>query len=205
MSYKNYYLDLTKLSKISITEQEKIHDYYKDMLLLVEENRENIAESYFNTLFKGEFLKEIRDEKLKELLGENVCDRPHPGVGVIIESKIGKYLLMRRLGSHGEGTWGFPGGKLEKNESIQECAIREVKEEIDLDISDIHLDKYTNDVFKDDDLHYVTLFVKCKEYTGLPKIMEPDKCLEIKWFDKDKLPDNLFLPIKNYIKHNGTF
>ena len=205
MSYKNYYLDLTKIHKLKEKEQETIHTYYRDMLY---SDKKEIAESLFNTLDKNKFLKETRDEKLKLLLDdENVCDRPHPGVGIIIKSKLGQFLLMKRLGAHGEGTWGFPGGKLEKDESIEECAIREAKEETDLDICDVYLDKFTNDIFTEDDLHYVTLFVRCNIATtsGVPKIMEPDKCLELKWFSKDKLPENLFLPIKNYLKCHGEF
>jgi 8-oxo-dGTP diphosphatase len=30
--------------------------------------------------------------------------------------------------------------------------------------------------------------------------MEPDKCSEWKWFEKDNFPDNVFLPIKNLLK-----
>lgn len=32
------------------------------------------------------------------------------------------------------GVWEFPGGKLEKGESLQECALREIKEELDVEI-----------------------------------------------------------------------
>lgn len=32
------------------------------------------------------------------------------------------------------GKWEFPGGKVESNESLEECIIREIKEELDADI-----------------------------------------------------------------------
>lgn len=130
-----------------------------------------------------------------------ICDRPHVGVGVIIE-RDNKFLLMKRKGAHGQDTWSFPGGKLDKFETIEACAIRETKEETDLDISNVKMDRYTNDMFFKNDLHYITLFVRC-DFEGEPKIMEPDKCSDIQWFDKDNLPKELFTPIENYITNYG--
>ena len=40
-----------------------------------------------------------------------------------------------------KGKWEFPGGKLESNESIFDCIKREIKEELDADVSPIKLIK----------------------------------------------------------------
>lgn len=125
------------------------------------------------------------------------CKRPHVGVGIIIE-KEGKVLLLKRKGDHDPGTWSFPGGKLEFFEDIENCAIRETKEETDLDIFDTKIDRITNDIFEKYQSHYITIYVKA-EFKGVPKIMEPDKCSDMKWFFWDNLPKELFLPTKNYI------
>jgi 8-oxo-dGTP diphosphatase len=53
--------------------------------------------------------------------------RPAVGVAAIV-TKNGKVLLGKRKGAHGEGSWAFPGGHLEFNESIEDCAKREVFE-----------------------------------------------------------------------------
>ena len=46
----------------------------------------------------------------------------------------GKILICRRKeGLENEGKWEFPGGKLENNETLKECGIREIKEELELD------------------------------------------------------------------------
>jgi 8-oxo-dGTP diphosphatase len=124
---------------------------------------------------------------------------PRIGVGVIIV-KDNKILMGKRKNSHGEGTWSLPGGHLEFGETPQECAIRETKEETDLDIENVQAGPYTNDVFENEGKHYITLFMIAKHKTGQPKNMEPDKCESWQWFDIDKLPDNLFLPLKNLIK-----
>lgn len=129
------------------------------------------------------------------------CDRPHIGICAIIEDYDGKMLLIKRKGSHGEDTWGFPGGKLDKFETIEDCAIRETKEETGLDIINIEIDRFTNDMFIEEDLHYITIFVRCNAKSYDAKIMEPDKIAELGWFDWKNFPENLFLPIINYLKN----
>ena len=137
---------------------------------------------------------------MKKNLDKIDCNRPHVGVAVIIEDD-NKVLLMRRKGAHEEGTWCFPGGKLDFFEKITDCAIRETKEEVGLTITNLRIDnKFTNDMFIREDLHYITFFVRCNAISYDAKIMQPDKCTEIGWFYWDKLPNNLFLPIINYIK-----
>lgn len=47
----------------------------------------------------------------------------------------GKYLIARRgPGQNLEGFWEFPGGKVEPGELLEECLVREIKEELNLDI-----------------------------------------------------------------------
>ena len=49
----------------------------------------------------------------------------------------GKFLIIRRSSQarHKEGAWDFPGGRLEFGESAEDALIREVSEEVGLDIS----------------------------------------------------------------------
>ena len=49
----------------------------------------------------------------------------------LIRDERGRYLItQRRRGSHLEGLWEFPGGKVELHESAQECLRRELSEEL---------------------------------------------------------------------------
>ena len=49
----------------------------------------------------------------------------------IMKNRDGKFLLGLRMQPK---VWEFPGGKLEENESLDECLKREWKEELNLDI-----------------------------------------------------------------------
>lgn len=56
-------------------------------------------------------------------------------VGVVIINSKKKILIAKRKPDKPmPNKWEFPGGKLEENETLEECGIREVKEELDLDI-----------------------------------------------------------------------
>lgn len=124
---------------------------------------------------------------------------PRVGVGVII-CRAGKVLLGKRIGSHGAETWSFPGGHLEFGESIEECARRETLEETNLPIQNIRKGPFTNDIFSSEEKHYITLFVIADALEGDAQLMEPNKCLEWKWFAWSDLPQPLFLPVQNLIK-----
>lgn len=125
--------------------------------------------------------------------------RPKIGVGAIVV-RDGKVLMQKRRNAHGDGTWSFPGGHLEWSESPEECAIRETREELGIEIGEARPVAFTNDIFADEDKHYVTLFMQAKLKAGEPRIMEPDKIADIGWFAWDEMPRPLFLPIENLLK-----
>lgn len=126
------------------------------------------------------------------------------GVGVYIFNDKNQLLLGLRKSNHAKGTWCPPGGHMEYGETNEQTAIREVKEETGLDISpdNITLKGTTNDFFKESGKHYITLHLVCKKFSGTPQIMEPEKCAKWQWFDLNDLPENLMLPVKNFLYHS---
>lgn len=55
-------------------------------------------------------------------------------VTAAIIQRDGKFLAARRKpGSHMAGFWEFPGGKIEKGESPEECLQRELREELGIE------------------------------------------------------------------------
>jgi len=125
-------------------------------------------------------------------------NRPAVGVAAIV-IKNKKVLLGKRLNSHGAGAWAFPGGHLEFGESLKDCAKREVFEETGLLIKNIQHVAYTNDIFKEEQKHYVTLFVVARYDSGKLQLNEPDKCEKWDWFDWNEFPEPLFLSLKNLL------
>ena len=125
-------------------------------------------------------------------------ERPEVGIGVCVR-KDGKILLGKRKNSHGDGSWSFPGGHLEMFETWEDCAKREVLEETDLKIKNTKFAGVTNDIFPEEEKHYITLFIIADYDSGELKTREPGKCSEWNWFSWEKLPQPLFLPINNLI------
>jgi len=106
--------------------------------------------------------------------------------------KDGKVLLHKRKGAHGEGEYSFPGGHLEYMETIEECAIRETKEEADIEIENIRFQFFAN-VRKYKPRHYVHIGLVADYKSGEPKRMEPDRCEgEWGWYSLDNLPEPIF-------------
>ena len=81
---------------------------------------------------------------------------------------------------------------------------RETKEEAGLDVDEFELISVADELryIKTDNKHYLNIGIKAKYNGGKPKVMEPHKCKEWKWFNFDDLPDKMLegteLVIKNY-------
>lgn len=124
--------------------------------------------------------------------------RPKVGVGIFV-IKESSFLLGKRKGGLGDGTWALPGGHLEFGESFEQCAAREVLEETGLCVSNITCGPYTNDIFLKNSKHYITIYTIADYQAGEPLVMEPNKCEAWQWFSGRNLPTPLFLPLHNLL------
>lgn len=118
------------------------------------------------------------------------------GVAVYI-LKEGKVLLSKRKGSHAAGVWATPGGHLELGESWEECAKREIAEEVGIEITNIRLGIVTNDIFATDEKHYITIHMVADYSSGEVQVLEPEKCEGWEWFEWDDLPQPLIVTTQN--------
>ncbi len=113
------------------------------------------------------------------------------GVGAFILNENNELLLQKRAVPAEKDCWCIPGGRLEMFETLENAVIRETKEETDLDIEVIRMMGVCDHIIKEENAHWVATSYLCKIKSGEPKIMEPDKASDMKWFSIDKLPDKL--------------
>ena len=127
-------------------------------------------------------------------------NRPKVWVWVIVH-KDWKILLGKRKNATWEGCRAFPWWHLEFGEEIEDCARREVMEEVWITIKNIKVGHFTNDIFQNENKHYITIFAICEYDQWTIENKEPEKCESWELFAWDNLPSNLFAPINNFLKH----
>jgi 8-oxo-dGTP diphosphatase len=112
--------------------------------------------------------------------------------GIVIEG--GKVLLSRRKqGTHLEGLWEFPGGKVEEGEDPRVALARELEEELGIhtfvgEIVDVTFHRY-----EDADKAVLLLFFEARRTDDSPAPSAVDVA-EVAWFDAGGLDPARFPP-----------
>jgi colanic acid biosynthesis protein WcaH len=70
-------------------------------------------------------------------------------VDVIVRNLKNEYLLVKRANEPLKGHWWVIGGRVLKGETMEQAAIRKVKEEVSLDIKDLELLGYYEETFRE--------------------------------------------------------
>ncbi|PCJ64137.1 MAG: NUDIX hydrolase [Bacteroidetes bacterium] len=106
--------------------------------------------------------------------------------GGIVENKQGKILLMKRLGK-----WDLPKGKLDKGETIEECALREIEEEtgaselsVESSFAETYHTYYRNEKWIIKHTHWY--IVACADSSKLSPQFEED-IEQVAWVDFDTI------------------
>ncbi|WP_202593825.1 8-oxo-dGTP diphosphatase [Halolamina rubra] len=113
-------------------------------------------------------------------------------------------LLIHKKRGVGSGQWIGPGGKVEPGETVRECVVREVREEVGIDVLDP--EKAGVFVYRSDGWDAVVHVFRATEYAGTP---EETAEADPRWFPVDDLPfaemwqtDREWLP---HVLDGGTF
>jgi mutator protein MutT len=100
----------------------------------------------------------------------------------------GRLLITQRHAySHLGGLWEFPGGKREPGETFEQCLIREIREELGIEISVGELFEEIVHDYSEKSVHLK--FFICELLAGEP---QPLDCAAIKWIEKSELTAHKF-------------
>lgn len=130
------------------------------------------------------------------------------GVGAVIINDNEEILLLLRKKSPESGRWTIPGGSVEFGERVEDAIIREVNEELGIDVEVIKLLRVTNHIVKEEGQHWISPAFLVKHVSGTPVNKEPESHSEINWFSIHSLPDNVTittsLALKSYLELDNT-
>ena len=102
----------------------------------------------------------------------------------LIDNQDQILISKRPPKKHLSGFWEFPGGKVEKNETPENAIIREVKEELNVDINNKCIAPLSFSEFDYEEFQLLLLLYVCRRWEGEPKSMEKN---EIKWVKANML------------------
>ena len=111
-----------------------------------------------------------------------------------------KILLLRRFNTgYEDGNYSMVAGHLDGDETFIECIVREAKEEAGIDLAEGDLKVVHAMHRKVPDCERIDIFIEAKIWKGEPKIMETNKCDDMRWFDVNRPPENTIPYVKQAI------
>lgn len=118
-------------------------------------------------------------------------------VGGIIE-KEGKYLLVQEAKKKCYEKWNFPAGHLDFNESLEQGAIRKIKEETGCDVKLDGVCYVANRILEDD---LFVMIVFNAELINENIEFDKEEILDVKWFDYDEIVNKMESMLRgNYVR-----
>jgi len=100
-------------------------------------------------------------------------------VSIALINNYDQVLIAKRANNkHLAGFWEFPGGKVEKDETPENALIREVKEELNVDINNKCIAPLSFSEFDYKNFHLLLLLYICRRWEGKPLPLEEN---ELKW------------------------
>lgn len=84
----------------------------------------------------------------QELYNEILTNIPIVCVDGVLKNDKGEILFLKRDNEPAKGKWWFPGGRLLKNEKLEDAIVRKVKEETNIDVRVEKYLGYTETIFE---------------------------------------------------------
>ena len=104
----------------------------------------------------------------------------------------GRVLLARRLpGKPHAGLWEFPGGKVERGETVEGALVRELREELGVEPCQRCLQPFAFSSHEQDSSYLFMALYVCRQWDGFAS---PKEGQQIKWVHPDALVDQNMPP-----------
>lgn len=100
-------------------------------------------------------------------------------------------LLKRKNTPWMNWYWGIPWGRMDAGESMTHWAIRELREETGLTISDENIAFKSIVQHKDERWERIYFIIQVVDINEEPQNREPEKCEDMQWFPLNNLPQNI--------------
>lgn len=108
----------------------------------------------------------------------------------IVEDRQGRLLIARRReGKSQAGLWEFPGGKIEPGETAQECIVRELREEMNIEVEPGPVFGSNEHAYENGSIRLIA--VRARYVGGEIRLTDHDRC---EWAEPRRLGDYLFAP-----------
>ncbi|QOS82610.1 NUDIX domain-containing protein [Paenibacillus sp. JNUCC31] len=118
--------------------------------------------------------------------------QPRIGVGAVILNERNEVLLVWRNRQPEQYTWSIPGGKVDPYESLETAVIREIKEEVDLEIAIEGLLCTAETIRPEQEEHWISVLYFARVIHGIARNLEEGGAIgEIGWFPLNELPSPL--------------
>ena len=106
--------------------------------------------------------------------------KPTDVVAAIIKKDNLYLVAQRNRDKHMGLKWEFPGGKVDPGETLQEALVREIYEELNIDIN-IH-EKLAEERYKDNEINIILHYFLCTIKNGVINLNEHEA---MEWTDKE--------------------
>lgn len=114
------------------------------------------------------------------------------------DSKIA--FVLRENTTWMNGYYGLPSGKIEKNESATQAAIREAKEEVGVELIAENMRPVLVMHRCGDDSEWVDFMFEAVSWKGELVNAEPHLHSRVEWLDPKNLPENVISPVRAAIE-----
>lgn len=118
-------------------------------------------------------------------------NEPKVGVGALVLDAERRLLLVKRRKDPEAGHWGLPGGKVDWLETVEAATVRELREELGIEIYLNRLLCVVNQISPTEGVHWIAPVFLATLARGCAANRDPGAIEAVGWFEPSRLPTPL--------------